>query len=121
MQKYFWPLSVLHLKTFFLILEPLPPGPLSILSNYSADNLYLRWNVPDIDSHFNRYKVIIDNNTQVTNDNEPEIYWNNLLEPYTKYNVTIYAVSYGYTINYPLNGSRDSLPSIYQIVTEDSK
>ena len=99
----------------------MPPGPLSSLSNYSADNLYMRWNVPDVDSHVNRYKVIIDNHTQVTNDNEPEIYWNNLLEPYTKYNVTIFAVSYGYAIDYPLNGSRGSLPSIYQIVTEDSK
>ena len=57
----------------------------------------------------------------MTNDNEPEIHWNNLLEPYTKYNVTIYAVSYGYASNYPLKGSRESLPAIYQIITEDSK
>lgn len=81
----------------------------------------MRWNASDKDSHVNRFKVIIDHHTQVTNDKEPEIHWKNLLQPYTKYNVTIYAVSYGYAIDYPLKGSRESLPSIYQIITEDSK
>lgn len=114
-------MCVTYLNIFLSFLEPLPPGPLSSLSNFSADNLYLRWNTSYIDSHVNRYKVIIDHHTQVTDDNEPEIHWNNLLEPYKKYNVSIYAVSYGYAIYNPLNGSRDSLPSIYQIVTEDSK
>nr|XP_022296650.1 mucin-like protein [Crassostrea virginica] len=103
------------------ILEPLPPGPVSdILSNYSADNLYLRWNASEFDSFVNRYKISIDGHDQTTDGNEPEIHWNELLEPHKPYNVSIIAISFGYTVNYPLNGSRESRPSVKQIVTEDS-
>lgn len=106
----------------WLVTEPLPPGPVSdILSNYSADNLYLRWNASEFDSFVNRYKVSIDGHDQTTDGNEPEIHWNELLEPHKPYNVSIIAISFGYTVNYPLNGSRESRPSVKQIVTEDSK
>lgn len=92
-----------------------------ILSNYSADNLYLRWNASEFDSFVNRYKVSIDGHDQTTDGNEPEIHWNELLEPHKPYNVSIIAISFGYTVNYPLNGSRESRASVKQIVTEDSK
>ena len=91
------------------------------LSNYSADNLYLKWNASEFDSFVNRYKVSIDGHHQTTDGNELEIYWNELLEPHKWYNVSIIAISFGYTINYPLNGSRESRPSVSLIFTEDSK
>ncbi|XP_062579175.1 uncharacterized protein LOC134241103 [Saccostrea cucullata] len=104
-----------------VILAPMPPGPLTTLSNYSADNLYLRWNDSENNSFVNRYKVMINGHEQMTEGAVPEISWEELLEPFTKYNVTITAISYGYTTNYPWNGTRESSSSEYEIKTHESR
>lgn len=58
--------------------------------------------------------------TQYTRGYLPEIQWNSLLMPLTVYKVTITAISYGYTINYPTYGSKESPPSVNSIQTTDS-
>ncbi|XP_061189287.1 uncharacterized protein LOC133197327 [Saccostrea echinata] len=104
------------------ILEPLKPGPiLRDLSNFSADNLYLRWEESGKNSFVNRYKVRIGKREQLTKGSVPEIYWKELLLPVTLYNVTITAISYGTITNYPSYGSRESLPSLYWIETSESQ
>lgn len=65
--------------------------------------------------------MTIDNKTQYTLGYEPEIRWNSLLMPLEKYNVTIIAVSYGYTTNYPTYGTKESVPSINPITTTRCK
>ncbi|XP_055997522.1 uncharacterized protein LOC125648181 [Ostrea edulis] len=104
------------------ILEPLRPGPiLRRLSNFSADNLYLRWEASGQNSFVSRYRVTIGDRSQQTIASVPEIYWKELLLPVTLYNVTITAISYGYITNYPSYGSRESLPSTYWIETKESQ
>lgn len=65
--------------------------------------------------------MTIDNKTQYTLGYEPEIRWNSLLMPLEKYNVTIIAVSYGYTTNYPTYGTKESVPSFNPITTTRCK
>ncbi|XP_062601606.1 uncharacterized protein LOC134263292 [Saccostrea cucullata] len=111
-----------HTSGYDTILEPLKPGPiLRDLSNFSADNLYLRWEKSGKNSFVNRYKVKIGKREQMTKGNVPEIYWKELLLPVTLYNVTITAISYGFLTNYPSYGSRESLPSLYWIETGESQ
>lgn len=94
-----------------VILDPLQPGRIiKSQCNLSPDELYLKWERSST-SFVNRYKVTIDNKTQYTTGYEPEIHWNYLLMPLEEYEVTIIAVSYGYTTNYPSYGTKESSPS----------
>ncbi|XP_048727085.2 uncharacterized protein LOC125645542 [Ostrea edulis] len=105
----------------YTILEPLRPGPiLRSLSNFSADNMYLRWEASGQNSFVNRYRVTIGGRSQQTIASVPEIYWEELLLPVTLYNVTITAISYGYITNYPSYGTRESLSSTYWIETTEN-
>ncbi|XP_061188887.1 uncharacterized protein LOC133197060 [Saccostrea echinata] len=104
-----------------VILEPLSPGPLSTSCNFSADNLFLRWTDSENNSFVNRYKVNIDGYEQMTEGDVPEIFWEKLLMSHNYYNVTITALSYGYTTNYPSYGERESKPSVYTIKTLESQ
>ena len=58
--------------------------------------------------------------TKYTTGFLPEIMWNSLLMPLTVYKVSISAISYGYTTNYPTYGSKESPPSVNSIQTSDS-
>lgn len=104
--------------TFLLVfLDPLQPGRIiKSQCNLSPDELYLKWERSST-SFVNRYKVTIDNKTQYTLGNEPEIRWKYLLMPSEDYEVTIIAVSYGYTTNFPTYGTKESAPSINHITT----
>uniref|UniRef100_A0A8W8MTE0 Uncharacterized protein n=2 Tax=Magallana gigas TaxID=29159 RepID=A0A8W8MTE0_MAGGI len=102
-----------------IIIDPLQPGPI-IKCNRSPDDLYFTWERSST-SFVNRYKVTIDNKTQNTTGYEPEIRWKYLLMPSEDYEVTIIAVSYGYTTNYPTYGTKESAPSINHIKTTLSK
>ncbi|XP_055997524.1 uncharacterized protein LOC125645548 [Ostrea edulis] len=109
-------------SSYNTILESLRPGPiLRSLSNFSADNLYLRWEASGQNSFVNRYRVTIGDRSQQTIASVPEIYWEELLLPVTLYNVTITAISYGYITNYPSYGTRESLPSTDWIHTTESQ
>lgn len=61
----------------------------------------------------------IDDHEQETFNKTPEVYWNQLLLPVTLYNVTITAISYGFTTNYQTYGKRESAPASYWIMTVD--
>lgn len=65
--------------------------------------------------------MTIDNKTQYTLGNEPEIHWNYLLTPEHPYIVMITAVSYGYTTNFPTYGSKESTTFIKEITTKECK
>lgn len=96
---------------FWRFSDPLQPGRIiKSLCNFSPDNLYLTWEKSST-SFVNRYKVTIDNKTQSTTGYEPEIHWNSLLMPLEEYDVTIIAISYGYTTNFPTYGTKESSPS----------
>lgn len=87
----------LHKNYSFRSSDPLQPGAIiRRQSNFSPDDLYLKWEKSST-SFVNRYKVTIDNKTQYTLGYEPEIRWNSLLMPLEEYEVTIIAVSYGTT------------------------
>lgn len=104
----------------FFLADPTQPGAIiRSQSNFSADNLYLKWEKSST-SFVNRYKVTVGDQTQYTRGYLPEIQWNSLLMPLTVYKVTITAISYGYTINYPTHGSKESPPSVNSIQTTDS-
>lgn len=104
----------------FFLADPTQPGAIiRSQSNFSADNLYLKWEKSST-SFVNRYKVTVGDQTQYTRGYLPEIQWNSLLMPLTVYKVTITAISYGYTINYPTYGSKESPPSVNSIQTTDS-
>lgn len=105
----------------YIILDPTQPGAIiRSQSNFSADHLYLKWEKSST-SFVNRYKVTVGDQTQYTRGYVPEIQWNSLLMPLTVYKVTITAISYGYTINYPTYGSKESPPSVNSIQTADIK
>lgn len=105
----------------FCSLDPLQPGAIIRRhSNFSPDDLYLKWEKSSA-SFVNRYKVTIDNKTQYTSGNEPEIRWNSLLMPLEEYEVSIIAISYGYTTNFPPYGSKESIPSVNSITTTRCK
>lgn len=90
------------------------------LSNFSADGLHLKWE--ESDAFVNRYRVIIEDKEQETIDSKPEIKWNKLLLPVTLYNVTITAISYGFTTNYYHSyGKRESAPATYWIMTAECR
>lgn len=100
----------------FLLIEPRKPGAIvTNLSNFSADGLHLEWE--ESDGLVNRYRVRIDGIEQETLDSKPVIDWDQLLLPVTLYNVTITAISYGFTTNYHSYGKRESVPSSYWILT----
>ena len=81
--------------------------------------MLLKWE-KSLTSFVNRYKVTVGNETKYTTGFLPEIVWNSLLMPLTKYRVSITAVSYGYTTNYPSYGSKESPPYVIFIYTTDS-
>ncbi|XP_065942458.1 uncharacterized protein [Magallana gigas] len=96
------------------ILEPRKPGAIETnLSNFSADGVHLVWE--ESDGFVNRYIVRIDDHEQETLDKKPTIDWDQLLLPDTLYNVTITAISYGFSTNYHSFGRRLSVPAIYWI------
>lgn len=102
----------------YYISEPRKPGAiLNNISIFSADGLHLEWEKTD--GFVNRYRVKIDDNEQETLDSKPHIDWNKLLLPGTLYNVTITAISYGFTTNYQTYGKRESAPASYWIMTVD--
>lgn len=100
-----------------LLTEPRKPGAIiTNLSNFSADGVHLVWE--ESDGFVNRYRVKIDNHEQETLDSKPTIDWDQLLLPDTLYNVTITAISYGFTTNYYHSyGRRLSVPSPSFILT----
>ena len=103
-----------------LILDPIQPGRIiRRLSNFSADGMLLKWEKSST-SFVNRYKVTVGNETKYTTGFLPEIVWNSLLMPLTVYKVSISAISYGYTTNYPTYGSKESPLSVNSIQTSDS-
>lgn len=111
----------LHKNYSFRSSDPLQPGAIiRRQNNFSPDDLYLKWEKSST-SFVNRYKVTIDNKTQYTLGYEPEIRWNSLLMPLEEYEVTIIAVSYGYTTNYPNYGTKESAPSVSSITTTPCK
>lgn len=62
--------------------------------------------------------VKIDDHEQETLDSKPTIDWDHLLLLVTRYNVTITAISYGFTTNYYHSyGRRLSAPALYWIET----
>ncbi|XP_078333705.1 uncharacterized protein LOC111101935 [Crassostrea virginica] len=104
-----------------IILDPIQPGRIiRRLSNFSADGMLLKWEKSST-SFVNRYKVTVGNETKYTTGFLPEIVWNSLLMPLTVYKVSISAISYGYTTNYPTYGSKESPLSVNSIQTSDSK
>nr|XP_022290316.1 uncharacterized protein LOC111101946 isoform X2 [Crassostrea virginica]XP_022290324.1 uncharacterized protein LOC111101946 isoform X2 [Crassostrea virginica] len=105
----------------FIILDPIQPGQIiRSLSNFSADGMLLKWEKSST-SFVNRYKVTVGDVTRYTTGYLPEIMWNSLLMPLTVYKVSITAISYGYTTNYPTYGSKESQPFVNSIQTSDSK
>lgn len=108
----------MHLNQIkLLLIEPRKPGAIETnLSNFSADGVHLVWE--ESDGFVNRYIVRIDDHEQETLDKKPTIDWDQLLLPDTLYNVTITAISYGYTTNYYHSyGRRLSAPAFYWIET----
>lgn len=102
---------------FLFTLDPLRPCPImKNQCNLSPDNLYLKWEKWST-SFVNHYKVTIDKKTQITTGYEPEIRWNSLLMSEHEYEVTIIALSYGYTTNYPTYGTKESAPYVFKIKT----
>lgn len=100
--------------------EPRKPGAIiENLSNFSADGLHLKWE--ESDGFVNRYRVKIEDKEKETRDSKPEIYWKELLLPVTLYNVTITAISYGYTSNYYSFGERESAPATFWIMTAECR
>ena len=104
----------------FFILDPIQPGQIiRSLSNFSADGMLLKWEKSST-SFVNRYKVTVGDVTRYTTGYLPEIMWNTLLMPLTVYKVSVTAISYGYTTNYPTYGSKESQPFVNSIQTSDS-
>lgn len=104
-----------------ITLDPLRPCPIIPKQcNLSPDNLYLKWEKWST-GFVNHYKVTIDKKTQITTGYEPEIRWNYLLMSKQEYEVTIIAVSYGYTTNYPSYGTKESSPYVFNITTTRCK
>ena len=102
------------------ILDPLQPGSIiRSLSNFSADGMLLKWEKSST-SFVNRYKVTVGDETRYTTGYLPEIVWSSLLMPLTVYKVSITAISFGYTTNYPTYGSKESPPSVNSLQTSDS-
>lgn len=63
----------------------------------------------------------IDDHEQETFNKTPEVYWNQLLLPVTLYNVTITAISYGFSTNYyHFYGKTESVPATYLIKTSSA-
>eukprot|EP00105_Crassostrea_gigas_P033151 XP_011456409.1 PREDICTED: uncharacterized protein LOC105348593 [Crassostrea gigas] len=117
------PMQTITVETSFYktILEPRKPGAIvTNLSNFSADGVHLVWE--ESDGFVNRYIVRIDDHEQETLDKKPTIDWDQLLLPDTLYNVTITAISYGFTTNdYHFYGRRLSLPAASFILTTKSQ
>lgn len=107
----------MHLNQIkLLLIEPRKPGAIvTNLSNFSADGVHFVWE--ESDGFVNRYIVRIDDHEQETLDKKPTIDWDQLLLPDTLYNVTITAISYGFSTNYHSFGRRLSVPAIYWIET----
>lgn len=76
-----------------IIVEPLSPGAIDNIGSYfHPEHLHLNWTVPAMNTSVDRYLVTIDRYSY----NSPQnfIDWPRRLEPGTKYNVTIIAVSW---------------------------
>lgn len=77
----------------YCIVEPLSPGAINTIeSNFHPEHLHLNWAVPAMNTSVNRYKVTIDGYSNNCPNNFYD--WPRRLEPGTKYNVTIKAVSW---------------------------
>lgn len=77
----------------YFIVEPLSPGAINTIeSNFHPEHLHLNWAVPAMNTSVNRYKVTIDGYSNNCPNNFYD--WPRRLEPGTKYNVTIKAVSW---------------------------
>lgn len=74
------------------IVEPLSPGAINISGSiFHPEHLHLNWAVPEMNTSVDRYRITIDGHSFNCSSNV--IDWPERLEPGTKYNVTIQAVS----------------------------
>lgn len=81
-----------------MYLEPLPPGAINrSRSNFHPEQVHLHWGLPLLNTSVDRYQVTINGNSKLYTGNF--IDWTSRLEPGTKYNVTIQAISW-YDFNY---------------------
>lgn len=95
----------------YSILEPLPPGAINISGSiFHPEHLHLNWAVPAMNTSVNRYKVTIDGYSNNCPNNFYD--WPRRLEPGTKYNVTIKAVSW-----WNRNFEKESDPYYEEITT----
>lgn len=77
----------------YLILEPLPPGAINISGSiFHPEHLHLNWAVPEMNTSVDMYSITIDGYHYNCPNNFYD--WPRRLEPGTKYNVTIKAVSW---------------------------
>ncbi|XP_061182283.1 mucin-like protein [Saccostrea echinata] len=104
-----------------IILDLYPPGKINRrMSNFSANNVYLRWAEAGQNTFLNHYVVTINGYQQQTFGSFPEIYWTRSLTPGSMYNVTIIAVSYGYSSSGPWHGTKRSEAYIDWIETDQA-
>ena len=108
-----------YLFIHFYSVEPQPPGKIDRkMSNFSSNQLYLRWEPSGQNTFLNHYTVVINGHQQQTFGSVPEIYWTKRLTPGTFYTVTIIAISYGDIFSDSWFGTAKSEPYTDWIETE---
>ncbi|XP_061188876.1 mucin-like protein [Saccostrea echinata] len=102
--------------------KPLSPRKLDrVKSNFSSQQLYLKWEEPAGNTFLNHYLVTINGHQQQTLGNYPEVYWRKGLVPGAMYNVSITAVSHGDIMGGPWLGTAKSKPYVDWIEVDQIK
>lgn len=79
-------------RLIYFIVEPLSPGAINISGSiFHPEHLHLNWAVPAMNTSVDMYRITIDGHS--FNSSRNFIDWPKRLEPGTKYNVTIHAIS----------------------------